>query len=64
MMADSFHSPEGGLSSIIRYDVAGGTPADRHNGGANILWVDGHVSWASPEMLPKFADAYYWLPVK
>ncbi|MCD6351353.1 MAG: hypothetical protein J7M26_04445, partial [Armatimonadetes bacterium] len=32
-------------------------PADRHNGGANVLFVDGHVKWLSLQRLTTPANA-------
>ena len=33
------------LRGFFLIDSYNGVPHDRHSGGANILWVDGHVSW-------------------
>ncbi len=41
-------------SNIIKGDQLGG--AKRHNGGANYLFVDGHVKWYKPEQISANAN--------
>lgn len=44
MVADN-DKDYGGSTSYVIYPTADQYPGTRHSGGANVLWVDGHVSW-------------------
>jgi prepilin-type processing-associated H-X9-DG protein len=56
----------GGAGSAYA-DSDGDSPGDLHLGGANYLWVDGHVKWMTPDKANLTVNSvtnYYWLRVK
>lgn len=47
---DCKHIGEGGVGGSYVLDIWTTYKfSDRHNGGLNVLWVDGHITYASPE---------------
>ncbi len=73
---DSLHrleSPESASSAKSRGDPPGApiviqNMGDRHSGSCNVLWVDGHVSYAPPPLRAifhlDFAWSSYWQAVR
>ena len=49
--ADSYHDNLSELSLYYPNGLQNGNPAEIHNGGSNILFVDGHMKWYKVEDL-------------
>jgi prepilin-type N-terminal cleavage/methylation domain-containing protein/prepilin-type processing-associated H-X9-DG protein len=57
----------GPTGSVLAGDPYNNSPGDLHLGGANYLWVDGHVKWMTPDKANQTVNSvadYYWLCVK
>jgi prepilin-type processing-associated H-X9-DG protein len=55
---------ESGQFSMETNDIGQANPAIRHNGGANILFVDGHVSLEKHKLIEKTLRDYPAIKIK
>lgn len=45
-------------NATLNYNRSGSPPGITHGGGANLLYVDGHVEWKRPEEVTEMAGRY------
>jgi prepilin-type processing-associated H-X9-DG protein len=60
-LADS-NIEAGGYPRDINRGWDAAYPSARHNGRANVLWVDGHVTAETQAWLTDPANAKFWIP--